>query len=160
MNKEIYNELLGYPLLMNLKSENPFRVPDDYFEKIEYSFLTNESGQKNVPEGYFEELPSRVIAQVDMPKRESKTRFLWPSIGVAAASLALLFYFQPKDIVTFTDDDTWAYVIENQESYDMNELIDLFEEEDLMLDEFKLDDDIIINQFIDDIDDDELESLL
>jgi len=160
MNKEFHNELLAYPLLRKLKSVNPFRVPEGYFEKIEYSFLTNETGQKNVPEGYFEELPSRVITQLDLPKRESKTRFLWPSIGVAAASLALLLYFQPKDIVTFTEDDTWAYVLENQDSYDMDELIDLFEEEDLMLHELDLDDEIIINQFIDDIDDDELESLL
>ena len=69
MNNEYINELKGYPLLTKLKSENPFKVPYYFFENIEYPFLMNDSVEKNVPEGYFDRLPSEVISKLDIPKK-------------------------------------------------------------------------------------------
>lgn len=159
MNKEFQDELMDCPLLMNLKSKNPFKVPETYFENLEYPFSTDMQFDK-VPSGYFEELPSKVIDQLDLNPRKSKTKFLWPIISSIAASIALLLYFQPSEMESVSPDDTWAYVLDNYESYEMEELLDLFEEEDLLSDDLEIEEEYIINQFIDEMDDDELESLL
>jgi hypothetical protein len=102
------------PRLSELKRENPFIVPDDYFDSLSRSIQqqvqslpdfekTAAKEHFKVPEGYFDSLPT-IIQQLIID--EKKKRISWgeivdgiffrPKFALALASVAMLIVFSVK----------------------------------------------------------------
>ena len=88
--------------LKNLPKDNPYRVPEGYFEELTGSVLFRISGAEEqkpeqdiqkvfeVPPAYFESLSSRVLQKVSsQPKKQGKllTLIVYKRIAVAAVIL-------------------------------------------------------------------------
>jgi hypothetical protein len=100
------------PRLFELKRENPFTVPDDYFDSLSRSIIqqqvqslpdfekTAEWEHFKVPEGYFDSLPTIIQQRII---DEKKKRISWgevvdgiffrPKYALALTSVAILIVF-------------------------------------------------------------------
>jgi hypothetical protein len=102
------------PRLSELKRENPFKVPDDYFDSLSRSIQQQiqslpdyeKTAAKNafkVPEGYFDSLPT-IIQQRIIDEKSKRVNwgemidaiFFKPKFVLALASVALLVVFSVK----------------------------------------------------------------
>jgi hypothetical protein len=102
------------PRLSELKRENPFAVPDDYFDSLSRSIQqqiqslpdfekTAAKEHFKVPEGYFDSLPTTIQQRII---DEKKKRISWgeivdgiffrPKFALALASIAILIVFGVK----------------------------------------------------------------
>jgi hypothetical protein len=102
------------PRLSELKKENPFTVPDGYFDSLSGSIQqqiqslpdfekTAAKEQFKVPEGYFDSLPTIIQQRII---EERKKRFSWgeivdgiffrPKFALVLASVAILIVFSLK----------------------------------------------------------------
>jgi len=88
--------------LESLRNQNPFRVPDGYFDELPYSIndrIENKPSLESlrdqnpfrVPEGYFNELPHLIAHRIEAnPSVAKSRRFLHPGVFAAAASVVIM----------------------------------------------------------------------
>ena len=114
------------PSLSGMKKENPFAVPDNYFDSLAENTMQKiqsipdlERMQKenpfHVPEGYFDSLPSDIQQRIYENKkagffREWFSTFFQPRYSLAYATIIILVIFgikylaKPSDV---TDPDSY-----------------------------------------------------
>lgn len=84
-----------------------FKVPQDYFDKLEERIMQNiamdelpkETGMR-VPDGYFEQLESRVMSKTIKPENKKSSKVIslnpWWKVAVAASIIGISIWLLPK----------------------------------------------------------------
>lgn len=84
-----------------------FKVPQDYFDKLEERIMQNiamdelpkETGMR-VPNGYFEQLESRVMSKTIKPENKKSSKVInlnpWWKVAVAASIIGIGIWLLPK----------------------------------------------------------------
>ncbi len=160
--KELLEELKDAPLLKEAFGLKMFKVSEGYFDALDYSSFSSVHQKGEVPLGYFENLGDQVMEKLDQAKiRKRKTIRMWPLLtGAVAACIVLVLYFSINMDVDLSTDESFAYIEDNIDAYSEEDLLDLFEDEELIFSESFEDDSEIIEEFIDDIEDEDLQLLL
>lgn len=147
--------------------ENQFSVPENYFNSIEDSVLSQIIEEQlpgkltyNVPDTYFENFEDNLLSKSEFSKKETKvirlkSRIL-KIIPTAAAACMLLFiglnYFtitKPSDIDSISSDDLELWIDENHIDYSTVNAIEFidtdFTESNIIEDDSSLEDEDILN---------------
>lgn len=178
-NKEIADIA---PTLAGLEKQNPFRVPEGYFESLENRVLDSLDKKPiltaSTPDGYFDKLSDSVMDRI---KSEEKTKVVplfsrkWISIAasiVIILGVGYLAIFQKSGtesesvefaLADIDPEEALDYLAENDNLY-LSDLIDLdlYNEEDFDLEnsDFSEMDDEELDQFLEELDPEDLEDLL
>jgi len=123
-------------LMTDFNKKNPFKIPENYFQELEY-LLTENTENINVknnlstPKGYFNLLEEEILKEIYPEKKSlSNVRKITISITSIAASFLILFVFNtfeaPK---TMTEDQAFndyleSYYLEDLDSYEMLSMIE------------------------------------
>lgn len=180
MKDKIKNELINIaPTLTSLDKNNPFKVPNGYFtslgERTIDGLVKNTKSTQSLPIGYFEGLSDKVLEKVTQEK-ESKLIPLYKRnwFAIAASFLVLIgaTYMIKSNLNTVEPSTEFALEIEPEEALDyliengdlyLTDLISL-EIENLVLDEeidnFEIFEDTELNNFLNELDQADLEDLL
>ncbi|MEZ4971184.1 MAG: hypothetical protein R2814_16265 [Flavobacteriaceae bacterium] len=133
-----------------LNKNNPFKVPDGYFDSFTGNILKRTAGEENsvpsnegfkIPEGYFETLNSKLLAQLENNRTEAmiiplKSNKKYYYIAASVAAVILLFIFIPwnRNIVPPYSDvansDIEQYFEFNDlelSSYDLAEILPVYD---------------------------------
>jgi hypothetical protein len=139
--------------LSNLKKENPFRVPDDYFDSLEDHVMQKIStipdvekmsreNVFNIPDRYFDSLPSSIHQRIADEKKKSIFEewiaiVLEPKYSLALATFIILAIFgikyftrpvvveSPDNMLSYADVRNSGFITEMDEST----LVDMLEQE-------------------------------
>lgn len=126
---EVLSSILEKRLRQKLGFNNPFIVPENYFNEVEVSvsdklsLINKTTYNLKVPENYFEYIESNVLKKLQENETETRTKvilfrrnvFKLASSIAVAASLALLFIFNPFsksenisfDSLALSDIESW-----------------------------------------------------
>ena len=122
--------------MTNFNKNNPFRIPENYFQELEYLLIENtkNTSVKNnlsTPKDYFNTLEKEIIKEIYPAKKSlSNVRKITISLTGIAASLSILFILNtfeaPKKI---TEDQAFndyleSYYLEDLDSYEMLSMIE------------------------------------
>ena len=122
--------------MTNFNKNNPFKIPENYFQELEYLLIENtkNTSVKNnlsTPKDYFNTLEKEILKEV-YPEKKSLSNFrkIIISLTGIAASLSILFILNtfeaPKKI---TEDQAFndyleSYYLEDLDSYEMLSMIE------------------------------------
>lgn len=140
-----------------------FTIPKHYFEGLEDRILSKANSQAlpkasgfNIPEGYLDTVETSVLQKLSKPEPKTIPLFskkVLLSVTSIAATIALLFslnVFNPTPTLNNLDNDTVEnYILDEIEIYDLTLLI---EDSDLSQTDFINYNTIEIEDYIDDID--------
>jgi hypothetical protein len=122
--------------MTDLNKKNPFKIPENYFQELEFLLIENTkiTSVKNnlsTPEGYFNTLEKEILKEIYPAKKSlSNVRKITISLTGIAASLSILFILNtfeaPKKI---TEDQAFndyleSYYLEDLDSYEMLSMIE------------------------------------
>ena len=122
--------------MTDFKKNNPFKIPENYFQKLEYLLIENtkNTSVKNnlsTPKDYFNTLEKEILKEIYPEKKSlSNVRKIIISFTSIAASLSILFILNtfeaPKKI---TEDQAFndyleSYYLEDLDSYEMLSMIE------------------------------------
>ena len=122
--------------MTDFKKNNPFKIPENYFQKLEYLLIENtkNTSVKNnlsIPKDYFNTLEKEILKEIYPEKKSlSNVREIIISLTSIAASLSILFILNtfeaPKKI---TEDQAFndyleSYYLEDLDSYEMLSMIE------------------------------------
>ena len=122
--------------MTDFKKNNPFKIPENYFQKLEYLLIENtkNTSVKNnlsTPKDYFNTLENEILKEIYPEKKSlSNVRKIIISFTSIAASLSILFILNtfevPKKI---TEDQAFndyleSYYLEDLDSYEMLSMIE------------------------------------
>lgn len=180
MENDIHKELNEIaPMLAALEKSNPFKVPDGYFSNLENRTM-DALGKKPVlakspPAGYFEGLSDKILEKVDTevkPKIIPLYRRTWLSVAASLIVIAGALFLINNDSITLDTENEFAlefevdegldYLVENGDIY-LSDLLSFdlegldFEEETT---DFDLFEDAELDDFLNELDQEELEDLL
>ena len=123
-------------LMTDFNKKNPFKIPENYFQELEY-LLTENTENINVknnlstPKGYFNLLEEEILKEIYPEKKSlSNVRKITISITSIAASFLILFVFNTfKTPKTMTEDQAFndyleSYYLEDLDSYEMLSMIE------------------------------------
>ena len=166
------------PKLIGLKVENPFKVPDGYFESDMTDRILSKM-DRDIPEGYFDSFSDRLMTKINADtKKENSTekevkriRLFSPlSMGIAASLsiliMSMVFINQSKhDINSMSFEelkttDMIAYIEAHESEFgeDIYNLIETNQHHDKVnIDEIS---DEELNEYLDKIEEDDFELLL
>ncbi len=142
---ELNRELDEAPLLQSLGKNNPFEVPEGYFdhlsqsmkdkiedeEVLEHAPILGLAGKEwifEVPKGYFDQLPGRIMGL--LPQKEgriqafgflSEKRFSWALAAAIALFMATIFVFNQQSKETESKQLASLENLEQEEIYDFLE---------------------------------------
>jgi len=122
--------------MTNFNKNNPFKIPENYFQEPEYLLIENtkNTSVKNnlsIPKDYFNTLEKEILKEIYPEKKSlSNVRKIIISFTSIAASLSILFILNtfevPKKI---TEDQAFndyleSYYLEDLDSYEMLSMIE------------------------------------
>ena len=122
--------------MTDFNKNNPFKIPENYFQELEYLLIENtkNTSVKNnlsIPKDYFNTLENEILKEIYPEKKSlSNVRKIIISFTSIAASLSILFILNtfeaPKKI---TEDQAFndyleSYYLEDLDSYEMLSMIE------------------------------------
>ena len=180
MKNNIHNEIKGIaPILASMDKKNPFLVPQGYFSSLEIQTLDRlgeKSNQANTtPEGYFENLPDQILKRVSEEKKTKVIPFYkrtWLTIAATFILVAGAVYFMdspsngidenPEYALDIEADEALDYLVESGDLY-LSDLLslDIYEYElDNETTNFEIPEETDLDDFLNNLDQEDLEDLL
>ena len=113
-----------FPNLENLKSQNGFETPTDYFDSLHKSIMNEVQEESKVKKISFRKV------------------FAYAASVLVIAGISFMFFFSTPDTM---EDYDFESIVLNYEEISVNDYVDEFSEVDLELDENLLFDEIAMN---------------
>jgi hypothetical protein len=180
MKDKIQNEIKGIaPILASLDKKNPFIVPDGYFTSLENRTL-DAIGKKPIlanttPEGYFDSLSDQILERVALEEKTKVIPFYkrpWLTIAASFILVAGAIYFMNTQSDGIDNNQEYSFDIEADEALDyLVESGDIYLSDLLSLDidgydlesetsSFEILEETDLNDFLNELDQEDLEDLL
>ena len=180
MKNNIHNEIKEIaPMLAGMDKKNPFVVPKGYFSSLENRTLDS-LGKKSTltnstPEGYFDTLTDQILERVS---QEEKTKVIplykrtWLTIAASFILVAGAIYLMntqsdgidnnPEYTLDIEADEALDYLVENGDLYLTDLLsLDIYEYNlDSEASNFDILEETDLDEFLNDLDQEDLEDLL
>ena len=168
--KEIQKELSELsPLLAERKKKNPYRVPTDYFVKLEEDVMTQIQPLREVDS---EQKQSIFTPFIHLAEQLFAPKYRWQLAGLVTMILGVtLFWFNQNNLSPSTDimanitvEEVNDYIVDNMDEFDEDLLVDYMSETDIGMDELQLDlsdkeMDELLDDILDEMEFDELDEL-